>query len=111
MRNHIVDTDFDHICRGQRPRKYQHTSHNVKNHPYAVLLSVNKDAMDGDLKTSLRMTHIFVMYNEISTRNFKEGIKSRLKGNDSGNPSNESLFTFSWSCIAKPKGRESDFFT
>ena len=52
MRNQIADTDFDHICiecSNQRQGKYQHTSHNVKNHPYAVLLSVNKDAMDGDL--------------------------------------------------------------
>ena len=73
MHNHIVDTDFDHICiecSDQRQGKYQHTSHNVKNHPYAALLSVNKGAMNSDLKISLRMTHMFFMYNEISTFNF-----------------------------------------
>ena len=56
MRNQIVDTDFNHICiecSDQRQGKYQHTSINVKHHPYVVLLFVNKDAMDGDLKISL----------------------------------------------------------
>ena len=70
MRNHIVDTDFNHIsieCSGQRQGKYQHTSRYVKKHPYAVLLSVNKDAMGGNVKIFLRMTHIFSMYNAIST--------------------------------------------
>ena len=89
MRNLIVDTHFNHICiecSDQRQGKYQHTSHNVKNHPYTVLLSVNvnKYAIDSDLKISSCITHIFFMNTEISDANFRR--KPRLKGNDSGNP-------------------------
>ena len=64
MRNRIINTDFNDICiecSGQRQGLYQHTSHNVKKKKTSVrcLDSVNNDAVDGGLKISLRMTHIF----------------------------------------------------
>ena len=40
------------------------------NHLHAVLLSinhVNMDVMSGNLKISLRLTHIFIVYNAIPT--------------------------------------------
>ena len=36
-------------------------------HLRTVLLSVNMDVMSGNLKISLRLTHIFVVYNAIPT--------------------------------------------
>ena len=38
-----------------------------ENHLRTVLLSVNMDVMSGNLKISLRLTHIFVVYNAIPT--------------------------------------------
>ena len=37
------------------------------NHLRTILLSVNMDVMSGNLKISLRLTHIFVVYNAIPT--------------------------------------------